>query len=54
MYRCIDLRGKRQCVYAAPLQELREKEEGINQQLREGPNFTDGLITVYQLTKKWI
>lgn len=54
MYRYTDLRGNRQCIYAATLSELRDKEDVINQQLREGVNFADGLITVYQLTKKYL
>lgn len=54
MYRYTDLRGKRQCIYASTLAELREKEDVVNQQLREGINFSDGLITVYQLTKKYL
>ena len=50
MYRYTDLRGKRQCIYASTLAELREKEDVVNQQLREGIHLaeTEGMKnTVY-------
>ena len=36
MYRYIDIRGKRQSVYAGDLKELRDKEKSIQKDLDSG------------------
>ena len=45
-YRYTDNLGKRQTVYAATLQELREKEAEIDEYAKSGVNYASGNITV--------
>ena len=53
-YRYTDLRGKRQTVYAADLEKLREKEREIQRQLEDGIDYAAGKVTVIQLLERYI
>lgn len=53
-YRYTDCRGKRQCVYAPTLQELRQKEKAIQKQIDDGIDYEAGQITVIELLEKYI
>ena len=53
-YRYTDCRGKRQCVYASTLQELRQKEKEIQKQIDDGIDYEAGQITVIELLEKYI
>ena len=53
-YRYTDCRGKRQCVYAPTLQELRQKEKDIQKQIDDGIDYEAGQITVIELLEKYI
>lgn len=53
-YRYTDCRGKRQTVYAPTLQELRQKEKGIQKQVDDGIDYEAGQITVIELLEKYI
>ena len=53
-YRYTDFRGKRQCVYASNLQELRQKEKAIQKQIDDGIDYEAGQITVIELLEKYI
>lgn len=53
-YRYTDFRGKRQCVYAPTLQELRQKEKEIQKQIDDGIDYEAGQITVIELLEKYI
>jgi len=53
-YRYIDLRGKRQVIYAPDLQTLRKKEEEIHWYLGDGIDYTASEITVIQLVERYI
>ena len=53
-YRYTDCRGKRQTVYAATLQELRQKEKEIQKQVDDGIDYEAGQITVIELLEKYI
>ena len=53
-YRYTDCRGKRQNVYAATLQELRQKEKEIQKQVDAGIDYDAGQITVIELLEKYI
>ena len=52
MYRYTDLSGKRKYVYARTLQELREKEDEIQQDLFSGINHSAGEISVSDYVNK--
>ena len=54
MYRYTDVRGERKCVYAKTLEELREKEQKIQQDLHDGINYAAGKITVIDLLHRYI
>lgn len=54
MYRYIDIRGKRQSVYAGDLKELRDKEKSIQKDLDSGIDYTAGNITVIALVKRYL
>ena len=51
MYRYIDMRGKRQCVYADDLNKLREKEKKIQLDTLQGLDISGGGITVIELVE---
>lgn len=53
-YRYIDIYGKRKSVYAATLNELREKEAKIRKDLSDGMDSSDGDITVIELIDLYI
>ena len=53
-YRYTDGSGKRKCVYAPTLQELREKEKIIQQQANDGIDYANGEITVIELLERYI
>lgn len=53
-YRYTDGSGKRKCVYAPTLQELREKENIIQQQANDGIDYANGEITVIELLERYI
>lgn len=52
MYRYKDLNGDRKCIYAKTLSELRDKEVGIDKDLRDGIYTTD--ITLNELFDKYL
>lgn len=52
-YRYIDVRGKRQTIYAPTLQELRKKENVIHKQFDDGIDYTAGQINVIELVEKY-
>ena len=54
MYRYTDVRGERKCVYAKTLEQLREKEQKIQQDLHDGINYAAGEITVIDLLHRYI
>ena len=54
MYRYTDVRGERKCVYAKTLEQLREKEQKIQQDLHDGINYAAGKITVIDLLHRYI
>ena len=54
MYRYTDVRGKRTCVYAKTLEELRAKEQKIQRELLDGIDYAAGEITVLDLLKRYI
>ena len=54
MYRYTDMRGKRVCVYAKTLEELRAKEQTIQKELSDGIDYAAGEITVLDLLKRYI
>ena len=54
MYRYTDMRGKRVCVYAKTLEELRAKEQTIQKELSDGIDYAAGGITVLDLLKRYI
>ena len=53
-FRYTDCRGKRQCVYASTLQELRQKAKAIQKQMDDGIDYAAGQITVIELLEKYI
>ncbi len=53
-YRYTDNLGKRQTVYAATLQELREKEPEIDEYAKSGVNYASGNITVVELLERYL
>ena len=53
-YRYTDFRGRRQTIYAATLQELRQKEKEIQKQADDGLDYEAGQITVIELLEKYI
>ena len=54
MYRYTDVRGKRTCVYAKTLEDLRAKEQKIQRELLDGIDYSAGEITVLDLLKRYI
>ena len=54
MYRYTDVRGKRVCVYARTLEDLRVKEQTIQKELNDGIDYTAGEIIVLDLLKRYI
>lgn len=54
MYRYTDVRGKRVCVYARTLEELRIKEQTIQKELNDGIDYAAGEIIVLDLLKRYI
>ena len=54
MYRYTDVRGKRVCVYARTLEELRVKEQTIQKELNDGIDYAAGEIIVLDLLKRYI
>lgn len=54
MYRYTDVRGKRTCVYAKTLEDLRAKEQKIQRELLDGIDYAAGEITVLDLLKRYI
>lgn len=53
-YRFVDLYGKRHCVYASDLQELREKEKTIQDSYYMGIDYAAGNITVRELVNRYV
>lgn len=53
-YRYQDVDGQRHTVYAATLQELREKEEEIQKRLSQRVSYAKGAITVRELVDRYI
>ena len=54
MYRYTDVRGKRVCVYARTLEDLRVKEQTILKELNDGIDYAAGEIIVLDLLKRYI
>lgn len=54
MYRYMDIRGNRKCIYAQTLCELREKEQLIQRDLQDGIDYAAGSITVLALVERYI
>ena len=53
-FRYTDCRGNRHTIYASTLQELRQKEKEIQQQINDGVDYAAGQITVIELLEKYI
>lgn len=53
-YRYTDIKGKRQCVYAPSLEQLREKETVIQKSIQEGLNYCAGEITIVELVDRYL
>lgn len=53
-YRYTTHKGKRSYVYADTLHELREKEDRIEQDLRDGIDYDARNITVLEMIDKWL
>ena len=54
MYRYTDVHGERKCVYAKPLENLREKEQTILKELHDGIDYVAGEIMVMDLLHRYI
>ena len=54
MYRYTDVTGKRVCVYARTLEDLRVKEQAIQKELNDGIDYAAGEIIVLDLLKRYI
>lgn len=54
MYRYTDVRGKRVCVYARTLEDLRVKEQTIQKELNDGIDYAAGEIIVLDPLKRYI
>lgn len=54
MFRYMDIRGNRKCIYAQTLSELREKEQLIQRDLQDGIDYAAGSITVLALVERYI
>lgn len=53
-YRYTDNKGKRQCIYAGSLKELRDKVKEVQMISERGGNYAEGSITVSELLRKYI
>ncbi len=53
-YRYTDIKGKVRCVYSPTLEELRTKEEVIQNDLRDGIDYAASEITVAELVARYI
>lgn len=53
-YRYTDIHGKRRCVYAKTLNELRKKEEDIRRDIADGIDYASGEMTVSELIDRYI
>ena len=53
MYRWTDTAGKRHCIYAATLEDLRGKEKDIQRDLSDGIDASHGNMTLNQLFGLW-
>lgn len=53
-YRYTDTQGKRKTVYSSSLQELRQKEKEVQQQIDDGVDYVAGRISVIELVEKYI
>ena len=53
-YRYQDVTGKRRTVYAPTLEELRAKEEEINNAVNIGVDYNAGNVTVLELLERYI
>lgn len=54
VYRYVDAHKKRRYVYASTLDELRQKENGIQRDLIDGIDYVAGEATVTELVKRYI
>lgn len=52
-FRYTDIYGKRQCVYAKTLEELREKEANMEKLLNCGLDYSEGNITLIELVERY-
>ncbi len=54
MYRYTDLHGKRACVYAQTLDQLRDKEKAISKDMADGIDFASGEISIGELLDMYL
>lgn len=54
MYRYTDVTGKRVCVYARTLEDLRVKEQTIQKELNDGIDYAAGKATVIDLVERYV
>lgn len=54
MYRYTDIHGKRQCIYAKTLEELRRQEKDIQRDLDDGIDHAASEMTVEQLVDRYM
>ena len=52
-FRYTDIYGKRQCLYAKTLDDLREKEAEIVKSLNCGLDYSEGNITLIELVERY-
>jgi len=53
-YRYTDILGKRKCIYAATLEQLREKEKCVLKEMEDGIDYAAGQMTVIELLERYI
>ena len=54
MYRYTDITGKRVCVYARTLEDLRVKEQTIQKELNDGIDYAAGKATTIDLVERYV
>ena len=54
MYRYTDVTGKRVCVYARTLEDLRVKEQMIQKELNDGIDYAAGKATTIDLVERYV
>ena len=54
MYRYTNVTGKRVCIYARTLEDLRVKEQTIQKELNDGIDYAAGKATVIDLVERYV